>query len=83
MVTETGQYVSSQEVFGLLLQHLLFSREINGAVAKTISSTRMIDLLYQQAGVKLYETPVGFKHISRKMLSNGVVVGGGKRWDRV
>ncbi len=76
LIDEAGNYISPQKVFALIIHHLLANGKVDGAVAKTVSTTRMIDLLCQRGGVKLYETPVGFKHIAMKMLNNGVAIGG-------
>jgi len=45
-------------------------------VVKTVSTTRMIDLLASRYGLEVYETPVGFNHICELILSNDVLIGG-------
>jgi phosphomannomutase len=45
-------------------------------VVKTIAGTVMIDKIAKKLGVKLYETPVGFKYISRLMEKENILVGG-------
>jgi phosphomannomutase len=43
---------------------------------KTVSTTRMIDLLCEKFGLELYETPIGFKHICELMLEHDILMGG-------
>ena len=76
LIDETGNYVSSQKVFALILYQLLHNRRISGEVAKTVSTTRLIDLICEKEKVKLHVTPVGFKYIALKMITDNVVIGG-------
>jgi phosphomannomutase len=45
-------------------------------VVKTVSTTRMVDLLAEKYGLPLFETPIGFKHICELMLSQDILMGG-------
>src|SRR5207249_2400671 len=47
-----------------------------GEVVRTFSGTQMVDRLSQAHGLRLHETPIGFKHIARLMLDREVLVGG-------
>lgn len=75
-VDETGAFFSSHAIFTLLLKHLYERKGLTGEVVKTVSSTRMIDLLTQKYGLTLHETPIGFKHICELMLTRPVLMGG-------
>lgn len=75
-VDENGQFFSSHAIFTLLLKHLVERKGLSGAVVKTVSSTRMIDLLAEKYRLKLHETPIGFKHICELMLTEDVLMGG-------
>lgn len=75
-VDETGAFFSSHAIFTLLLKHLHERKGLTGEVVKTVSSTRMIDLLAQKYGLTLHETPIGFKHICELMLTRPVLMGG-------
>ena len=75
-IDETGAFFSSHAIFTLLLKHLYERKGLSGEVAKTVSSTRMIDLLAQKYGLTLHETPIGFKHICELMLTRQVLMGG-------
>lgn len=75
-VDETGEFFSSHRIFTLLLRHLRERKGLTGGVAKTVSTTRMVDLLAQKFGLPLFETPIGFKHICELMLENDILMGG-------
>ena len=75
-VDETGEFFSSHNIFTILLRHLLGHKGLRGGVVKTVSTTRMIDLLCEKFGLPLFETPIGFKHICELMLEQDILMGG-------
>ncbi|HEY5974385.1 MAG TPA: phosphoglucomutase/phosphomannomutase family protein, partial [Geobacteraceae bacterium] len=75
-VDETGAFFSSHMIFTVLLRHLYERKGLRGGVVKTVSTTRMIDLLAEKFGLDLFETPIGFKHICELMLANDILMGG-------
>lgn len=75
-VDETGEFFSSHRIFTVLLRHLYERKGLRGDVVKTVSTTRMIDLLAEKFGLALFETPIGFKHICELMLEHDILMGG-------
>lgn len=75
-VDERGDFFSSHAIYTLLLKHLVERKGLSGAVVKTVSATRMIDILAERYGLRLFETPIGFKHICELMLEHDVLMGG-------
>lgn len=75
-VDETGSFFSSHNIFTLLLKHLVERKGQTGAVVKTVSSTKMVDIMAAKYGLELFETPIGFKHICELMLEKPVLMGG-------
>ena len=75
-VDETGEFFSSHMIFTILLRHLVERKGLTGGVVKTVSTTRMVDLLAAKFGLQLFETPIGFKHICELMLANDILMGG-------
>ncbi len=71
-----GVYISPQKILGLLILHLSGDRKMRGDVVKTIVGTTLIDKITKRLNLKLYETPVGFKYISRLMEEKDILVGG-------
>ncbi|MDA8431288.1 MAG: phosphoglucomutase/phosphomannomutase family protein [Geobacteraceae bacterium] len=75
-VDETGEFFSSHCIFTVILRHLIEHKKLRGGVVKTVSTTRMIDLLADKYGLQLFETPIGFKHICELMLEKDILMGG-------
>lgn len=75
-VDEFGEFFSSHCIFTVILRHLIEHKNLRGGVVKTVSTTRMIDLLAEKYGLTLFETPIGFKHICELMLSEDILMGG-------
>lgn len=75
-VTEQGRFLTPGQILCLLLIHLVEDKKMSGGVVKTISNTSLIDKLALQYGLKLYETPVGFKHIAKLMGEEDILIGG-------
>jgi len=73
---ERGNFVDPHKIMALSLKYLVEKRSMNGAVVRTVSTTRMIDRLAKRYGLTLYETPVGFNHIADYMMSEDVLIGG-------
>lgn len=80
-VTAGGQFFNSHQIFAVLLEHL-YGRGLRGRVVKTVSGSRVIELLAQKLGLEILETPVGFKYITDAFLegqrdeSRAVLMGG-------
>ena len=75
-VDEQGEFFSSHCIFTVILRHLIEYKKLTGGVVKTVSTTRMVDLLAEKYGLELFETPIGFKHICDLMLGRDILMGG-------
>jgi phosphomannomutase len=75
-VDENGDFFSSHCIFTVILRHLIEHKGLLGGVVKTVSTTRMVDLLAEKYGLRLFETPIGFKHICELMLVEDILMGG-------
>jgi len=73
---ERGIFVDPHKIMALALTYLVEKRKLTGTVVRTVSTTRMIDLLAARYGLTVHETPVGFNHIANYMLSEPVILGG-------
>ncbi len=71
-----GQFVSPHRIFALLILHAFRARGLSGGIAKTFSTSLLIDRVASALGARLYETPIGFKHIAELMTRGEVAVGG-------
>jgi phosphomannomutase len=75
-VAPGGVFIHPQKILGLLALHLNQDRGWSGGLVKTICGTMMMDRIAEFLGIKLYETPVGFKYISDLMETQDIVAGG-------
>jgi len=75
-VDENGDFFSSHCIFTVILRHLIEHKKLRGGVVKTVSTTRMVELLAAKFGLQLFETPIGFKHICELMLTEDILMGG-------
>lgn len=75
-VDEEGNFITTHEVFSLLLRHAIENKKWTGKIIKSISTTMMINRIGAKYGLPVKTTPVGFKYISPAMKEPGVLVGG-------
>lgn len=75
-VDEKGNYVTSHQIFALILRHLVAVKKMKGDVIKTVSTTEMIDRLAVKYGIPVVITPIGFKHICQKFRETKPLMGG-------
>ena len=80
-VAAGGTFFNSHQIFAVFIEHL-YGRGLRGRVVKTVSGSRVIELLTQKLGLDLVETPVGFKYITDAFLEGqadetlAVMIGG-------
>jgi phosphomannomutase len=71
-----GTFITPHQIFSILLWHLAGTRKLAGDVAKTFSTTKLIDKIAARYGRKVHEVPVGFKYICELMLEQDILIGG-------
>ena len=76
LVDESGNFISTLEVFSLLALYLLEHKEQRGALVKGVTSSMMLNKLGERFGVAVHEMRVGFKYIGPKMSEVDGLIGG-------
>ena len=76
VVDKDGSWLTPNQVLALALYHLRKNRGIKGAVVRTVPTSHQVDAIAEMLGVKVHETPVGFKHIGALMEGEPIIVGG-------
>src|SRR5437762_8571156 len=76
IVDKSGVWLTPNQVLALALYHLKKNRGWTGAVVRTVPTSHQVDAVAELLGVKVYETPVGFKYIGALMESEPIIVGG-------
>jgi len=76
IVDKDGTWLTPNQILTLALYHLKKNRGWTGAVVRTVPSSHQVDAVAAMLGVKVHETPVGFKYIGALMESEPIIVGG-------
>jgi phosphomannomutase len=76
IVDKDGTWLTPNQILALALYHLKKNRGWTGAVVRTVPTSHQVDAVAELLGVKVYETPVGFKYIGALMESEPIIVGG-------
>ncbi|MBD0345852.1 MAG: phosphoglucomutase/phosphomannomutase family protein [Coleofasciculus sp. Co-bin14] len=71
-----GNFLSSQILIPILIEHLAERRQFSGEVVKTVSGSDLIPRIATLYGLPVHETPIGYKYIADRMLSTPVLLGG-------
>ncbi len=74
-VNELGETMTMHAVVPLMLLHLVRQRKMTGAVVTTFSQSVLVKRIAKAYGLKLYETPIGFKYIAELMLKDDILIG--------
>lgn len=71
-----GNFLSSQVLIPVLIQHLVQHHGLQGEVVKTVSGSDLIPLVAAHYQQPLSETAIGYKYIAERMLETSVLIGG-------
>ncbi len=71
-----GTFITPHQIFSILFWHLAGTRQLPGDLAKTFSTTKLLDKIAAKFGRRVHETPVGFKYICQLMLERDILLGG-------
>lgn len=73
---ERGAFITTLQVYALLMYYLAEHRGLRQPVVKTVNETSMAERLGERYGIAVYEVPVGFKYVGPKMIETGAMMGG-------
>jgi len=75
---ERGDYINTHQILMILLLHLVRHKGMKGSVVRTFSQSVIVKRIAESYGFRLFETPIGFKHIGEIMLdpANDFLIGG-------
>ncbi len=76
LVNSKGEFVTSHKVLVFMLLHYIKNKKIKFNFVKTISGTFLVNRIAAEYGIKLTETPVGFKYIGEKIIEDSSTIGG-------
>jgi phosphomannomutase len=75
IVDEKGDFLDAQKTFALLLQYLHKIKKLKGKVVRGYSTSDLIRKYCEKYNLPLITVPIGFKHISKIMINDDVLIG--------
>ena len=71
-----GQFITPNQLIALLTDYLADSRGWKEGVARSVATSHLVDRIAKERGLKVYETPVGFKYIGDLINKDEIILGG-------
>ena len=71
-----ANFLSSQVLIPILIDHLTLRRGFTGEIVKTVSGSDLMPLVAALHNLSVFETAVGYKYIADRMLAAKVLLGG-------
>ena len=75
-VGSQGDFLSSQVLIPILIEHLASRQGLHGDLVKTVSGSDLMPQVAHLYGLEVQETAVGYKYIADRMLQTSVLLGG-------
>jgi phosphoglucomutase len=76
ILDQNGRFVVQNIILSLLLDYLVRVKGWRGGVARSVSTTHLIDRVARRYGLPLFKTPVGFKYMADLFLRRQIIFGG-------
>ena len=73
---ENGEYLNTHKLLAILLYYLVEKKKLSGGVVITFSQSVLVKKMAEKYGLKIYEVPIGFKHIADLMIKEDILIGG-------
>lgn len=76
VIDSDGTFITPNQLIALLTDYLAESRGWKNGVARSVATSHLVDRVANERGLKLYETPVGFKFIGELINKDEIILGG-------
>jgi phosphomannomutase len=84
VLDEHGNCLAPHEIYCILLEHVVNTRGIESlrvddeapVVVASVSFSGLVERVARARGLLLHEVPVGYKHVTRAMISTNAIMGG-------
>ncbi|MGC8754486.1 MAG: phosphoglucomutase/phosphomannomutase family protein [Thermosulfidibacteraceae bacterium] len=81
LIDERGRFISPHKIYALILSHLLENRSgdlggVGSSIAKTVSTTSLLNRIADRYGITIIETAVGFKYMAELLAKGEIIMGG-------
>lgn len=76
IVDEDGSYIEPNYILALLFDYMIRRKGMRGDAARSVATSHLIDAVAGHHGVRVLETPVGFKFIGEYISEGRILIGG-------
>jgi phosphoglucomutase len=76
VIDSNGEFIQPNHLIAVLTDYLAESRGWTLGVARSVATSHLIDRVAASRGLKVYETPVGFKFIGELINRDEIILGG-------
>ncbi len=76
VVDSDGTLIQPNHLIAVLTDYLAESRGWTLGVARSVATSHLVDRVAASRGLKLYETPVGFKYVGELIIRDEIILGG-------
>jgi phosphoglucomutase len=76
ILDQNGDFIHQNYILAMLLQYLVATKGWTGGVARSVTTTHLIDRICRKHGLPIFKTPVGFKYIADLFLQDKIMFGG-------
>ena len=76
IIDSNGDFIQPNHLIAILTDYLAESRGWTLGVARSVATSHLVDRVARERGLKLYETPVGFKFIGELINKDEIILGG-------
>ena len=76
VIDSNGEFIEPNQLIALLTDYLAESRGWTEGVARSVATSHLVDRVAEDRGLRLYETPVGFKFIGELINKDEIILGG-------
>ena len=76
IIDANGDFITPNQLIALLTDYLAESRGWTLGVGRSVATSHQVDRVAKARGIKLYETPVGFKFLGELIIKDEIILGG-------
>jgi phosphoglucomutase len=76
IIDRDESFVQPNHILGLVFDYLLETRGYKLGASRSVATTQLLDAVAKLHGVKVYETPVGFKYVGPLLREDKIALGG-------
>lgn len=76
IIDEKGNFVDQNYILAMLLDYFVHTKGWRGGVARSVTTTHLIDRIARSEQLPVYKTKVGFKYIADLFLGGKIIFGG-------